>query len=1289
MTVLIQLAMRRAHAFRASVFSLVAIASALVVFAGHGDASADVSDRFAKLTRLHHEVLSARGPYAYVALRRVWQEWNDGDPSEIEEVLQSVSQDASVSAPTRAYAGLLEAYARRRRGDLDGSRARIANLGYVSHYLVAGAFDNEGKAGLDRNFGPEPGKAGGPRLAAADFQPAGPRLAAADSQPGGPRLAAADSQSGDEAPSLTKSYDGKERPVRWRVSPASALDAWLDFGGLIEPTQNVCAYAFTYAHDDKLARGASRSISIWAGSAGAMRVWWNGEEVLRDEKYRSIDSDRWATNVTLRSGSNRLLVKICGDDDAPMLTLRLADDHGAPDARIVTDANAGGGGESGLSPTPALPARPGKAGRGLNGVEGPLQAFERLAKGKDAAALEGFAQYLQLTQSDDPTEHRARDLARKAAETAPTIRRLLLAGVLSENRNQQAIWIEKAEALAKKGASTDDQIEVLLARARHARAGSNWRDSVPYFDRALALDPDQVEAVLGRYELYQEANLHETALAFISRALARRPRSVALVHATVGALRQMGRTTEVGDLEERYAQLRFDDISFVKGHIDLAIAQRDSQGAERWIERLQALNPDSAPLLTVAAQNYLLMGNRTRSIALYKKALDLSPENTDTMRALAEAQALGGHPEEQQKLLRQVLLLKPQAKEVREYLAHLEPTKPRPDESYTRPSKEFLARSGAPSRGENRRTLVNLQVTTVFPNGLASRFHQVVFQPLTERAATDAREYGFSFQADTEEVQLRGAHVYRKNGQVEDATESGEGPVNDPSISMYTSARAFYVRFPRLSPGDVVELQYRVEDVAARNEYADYFGEVTYMQAGESIGHAEYVLITPTSRTFYFNKPNVAGLQSTTKTEGANRIYRFVAENVAAIDPEPLQAPYSELLGHVNVSTYKSWDDMGRWYWGLVKDQFVADDEVRRRVADVTRGLKTDPEKVRAIYDYVVQKTRYVALEFGIHGYKPYRCAQIFARGFGDCKDKATLLVTMLKEAGIASTPVVVRTGLRGDIETDPASLAPFDHAIAYVPSLDLYLDGTAEYTGSTELPAMDRGALAIQVNEGKPKLVHLPDPPASESVGARKLEVTMSADGSAQIDWRADVTGVSASTWRQRYLAEATRKQRVQEDLSGQFAGLELGPIEVANFEDVEAKVWLHTKGKVPQFARKEGDRLSVPVGPSEHAVRDFASLSQRKLDVRLHAQTIEESDWTIHLPQGAKIVNAPTKAEGSSPFGSFRVVVDVAGTTAHVKTTVTMTKTRIKASEYPAFRAFCESIDRALGQRLVLGVK
>src|SRR5208337_4953587 len=106
------------------------------------DARADVGDRLARLALLHHGVASAKGPLAYVALRKVWSEWDRGDPASVEEVLRDVASDSAEPPPVRAYAGLLEAYARRRRGDLDGSRARVAKLGYVASWLLAGPFEN-------------------------------------------------------------------------------------------------------------------------------------------------------------------------------------------------------------------------------------------------------------------------------------------------------------------------------------------------------------------------------------------------------------------------------------------------------------------------------------------------------------------------------------------------------------------------------------------------------------------------------------------------------------------------------------------------------------------------------------------------------------------------------------------------------------------------------------------------------------------------------------------------------------------------------------------------------------------------------------------------------------------------------------------------------------------------------------------------------------------------------------------------------------------------------------------
>ncbi|MGH7279920.1 MAG: DUF3857 domain-containing protein [Polyangiaceae bacterium] len=1210
-------------------------------FIAPASASADSTRELAKVSELRDAAIRARGPFVYAALRKLWRQWDQGDPAAVEEALDEIAKGKEATPPARAYAGLLEAYARRRRGDIDGAKARVAELGFVSQWLVVGPFDNEGKAGFARAFGPE-----------------------TETTP----------------PDLSHAYEGKERAVKWRAAPNVFPFGWLDLGALVRPHENACAYAMTFAHDQKMKKGESRAISIWAGSAGAIQILWNGKQVLSDDKYRALDADRLAANVTLKAGENRLLVKACGDDDAPMLSVRLAGADGSPDTRIVTQSDLGHAAEAFAQKEGATPQR----------VQGPLEAFEKSSKGGDAATLEAYARYMTSTGSDDPTEHLARDLASKAAEKAPTIPRLLLAGELAESRNQQAIWIEKAEALAKKGGSADEKLEVLLARADHEQSGTTWRAAVPFYDRVLAIDPDNVTATLARFDLFEDAGLHETALAFLQKALDRKPRSVALLGAMVASLRQADRTTESQELEERYAQVRFDDAAFVKSHIELALAQRSPKEAARWVDRYITTNPDSATALQIGAHSYQLMGDRSQAIGLLKRSLDLAPEDTDAMHELADAYGLDGKRDDQLRLMRQILVLKPQDKDVREYLANAEPAKPRADEVYAIAPDVFLKKRNAPAAGQNKRTLVDLQVTTVFPNGLASRFHQIVFQPLSDAAASEAREYGFSFEADSEAVQLRGARVYHANGQTEDATESGEGDVNDPSIAMYTSARAYYVHFPRLSPGDVVEVKYRVEDVASRNEFADYFGEVTYMQSSEPIGHAEYVLITPKSRQFYFNKPNVPGLTQSTTESKDNRVFRFVAENVPPIEPEALQPPYAELLGHVHVSTYKDWNAMGQWYWGLVKDQFVADDEVRRRVADVTKGLKTNDEKVRAIYDYVVQKTRYVALEFGIHGFKPYRCAQIFARGFGDCKDKATLIVTMLKEAGIPATIVVVRTGLKGDFETFPASLAPFDHAIAYVPSMDLYLDGTAEYTGSRELPDMDRGALALQVNEGKPKLVHLPDPPASENVMARSLDATLATDGTATLDWKSDIAGAEASSWRARYHAAGTRKERIQEDLGRDFAGLEVSQVDTNDLDNVEVNALIHVKGKAPQFARKEGERWSVAAGPAEHMVHEYAELAKRKLEIRIYGQATTVSDWTLHVPAQWKIETMPEgHAAASSPFGSYEVAVSSEGNAVHVKTTVAITRSRIPVAEYPAFRAWCEAVDRALGQRLIMRAK
>ena len=349
-------------------------------------------------------------------------------------------------------------------------------------------------------------------------------------------------------------------------------------------------------------------------------------------------------------------------------------------------------------------------------------------------------------------------------------------------------------------------------------------------------------------------------------------------------------------------------------------------------------------------------GNTLQALGIFRKALELAPEDPGTLRALADLEGELGQRPEQVRLLRHLLDISPQNKNVRDYVEHLEPERARPDEMYAWTAEHFLPMRYAAPQGQNRRTLRDLTVTTVYSNGLSSRFRQLVFQPLTDASAAISRQYTFSYEADRQVVQLRGARVYRGDGRIDEAVESGEGEANDPSISMYTSQRTFYVQFPRLEPNDVVELRYRIEDMTPRNEYADYFGDLVYLQQDEPVGNAEYVLISPKARQIRFDTNLAQLLKHQSKETSDTRIDLFTADELKPIQPEPHMPSYGELSGFIHLSTFDSWESLGRWYWGFIKDQFDVDDATRRLALRIAGPAKTETEKVQAVYDWVSSK---------------------------------------------------------------------------------------------------------------------------------------------------------------------------------------------------------------------------------------------------------------------------------------------------------------------------------------------
>lgn len=401
----------------------------------------------------------------------------------------------------------------------------------------------------------------------------------------------------------------------------------------------------------------------------------------------------------------------------------------------------------------------------------------------------------------------------------------------------------------------------------------------------------------------------------------------------------------------------------------------------------------------------------------------------------------------------------------------------------------------------------------------------------------------------------------------------------------------------------------------------------------------------------------------------------------------------AEIAPYLHVSTYRSWEDVGRWYWHLVADQLAPDESVRKAAAAATAGQSTDEAKVRALHRFVIEGTRYVGLEFGIHGYKPYKVSQVLARRFGDCKDKASLLIALLREVGVDAELVLLRTRRGGRVDPSPASLAVFDHAIVYVPKLKLYLDGTAEFAGMTELPEQDQGVMVLRVGPGGSTLTDTPVLPATANRAARRWRVDIESEGRAHVAEELTISGQAAPPWRMHYQTPGERLERFGKVWTDRFPGARVESLNLEGLEDRNRPISLQARVDVPRIGELREERwMHLPVAAREsELVRSYAPLSKRRWELVLSYPWQHDEIIEYHLPSGWEILRIPPGVSQTSAFGSFVLEIGAADDSraVRVRSTLDVHRHRVPAVEYEAFRKFMAAVDTALAQRIVVQKK
>jgi hypothetical protein len=206
------------------------------------------------------------------------------------------------------------------------------------------------------------------------------------------------------------------------------------------------------------------------------------------------------------------------------------------------------------------------------------------------------------------------------------------------------------------------------------------------------------------------------------------------------------------------------------------------------------------------------------------------------------------------------------------------------------------------------------------------------------------------------------------------------------------------------------------------------------------------------------------------------------------------------------MSTFKDWTAFRTWYGEAVQGFTDPDAQVRELAAKLTRGKATRDAKLRALFDFVADDIRYVNYVSG-EWWLPNRPQQLLARREGDCDDKALLLITLLKAAGIEAQEVMVQTRMTnqpGVVRAQGAAIPLFDHGIAFLPGPGggTYLDATSPQSRLGPLPSMDARAVAA--------------PPRSSSFRRAPPTITASTRR-GRYGWRPTEAPISRATSTER----------------------------------------------------------------------------------------------------------------------------------------------------------------------------
>src|ERR1700730_16762467 len=513
---------------------------------------------------------------------------------------------------------------------------------------------------------------------------------------------------------------------------------------------------------------------------------------------------------------------------------------------------------------------------------------------------------------------------------------------------------------------------------------------------------------------------------------------------------------------------------------------------------------------------------------------------------------------------------------------------------------------------------------------------------------------------------------------------------------LVTDVKAKLLRIPAPDPGNVIGWEYEME------EQPLVLQGVWSFQHESRVRESRYSLQLPAGWEY---KASWLNYPETKPGPGGSNQWQWVVNDVKGIRKEDEMPPLKGVAGQMIVSFFPpggvatngfaSWQQMGTWYRNLASGRLDASPEIKQRVASLTPLANSPLAKMMAIAQFVQHDIRYVAIELGIGGFQPHAATDVFLHRYGDCKDKATLMVSMLHEIGVESYFVVINSE-RGSVTPDmPAHLGGFDHMILAVKLPDgltnplliatlqhprlgklLFFDPTNELTPFGQVGGYLQDNYGLLVTPDGGELVEVPSQPLAMNGIQRTAKLALDATGTLRGDVKEVRIGDRA--WSQRWALRRTTKDSdrikpIEELLAGSISTFQITQASVVNVGQTDLPFGFDYSFEAANYAKNAGNLLLLRprvIGSKSSGLLE--TKERRNFSIEFEGPAQDTDTFEIALPAGYEVDDLPPAVDVDFGFASYHSKTEVAGNAIRYKRTFEVKELSVPASKAEDLKKF-----------------